>query len=76
MKKVTEQEWKIKAKSLLKSELKRKNITYEQLALKLNEIGMEEKPENLNLKINRGVFSAIFLLQCLSVIGVTNIRLD
>jgi len=76
MKKITEKEWKIKAKSLLKSELKRKNITYEQLAIKLNEIGMEEKPENLNLKINRGGFSAIFLLQCLSVIGVTNIRLD
>lgn len=76
MDKITEKKWQERVKSLLKAELKRKNVTYAQLSIKLNEIGVNEKPENITLKMSRGKFSAIFLLQCLSVIGVTNIRLD
>lgn len=63
------------AKNLLKAELKRKGVTYAQLAEKLESIGIHENERNLNNKISRGGFSAAFLLQCLSVSGVQELRL-
>lgn len=68
--------WESKVKGLLKAELKRRNVTYQQLAEKLATIGLNETPENIANKISRGKFSAVFLVQCLEVIGVTNIHLD
>jgi hypothetical protein len=62
-------EYETKAKNLLKGELKRKGITYAQLAEKLAEIGVHENERNLNNKISRGGFTAAFLLQCLESVG-------
>jgi len=59
----------------LKGELKRRGVTYAQLAEKLATIGVQENERNLNNKISRGGFSAAFLLQCLEVIGEKTIRL-
>ena len=70
-----EQDWEMSAKSILKAELKRKDVTYQQLAEKLSTIGLEESSENIANKISRGKFSAIFFLQCLQVIGVKTLRL-
>jgi hypothetical protein len=67
-------EYEARAKNLLKAELKRKGVTYAQLAEKLREIGATENERNLNNKISRGGFSAAFLLQCLAAIGVTDVR--
>jgi hypothetical protein len=69
------QEYETKAKNLLKGELKRRGITYAQLAAKLAEIGVQETDRNLNNKISRGGFTAAFLLQCLSAIGAQSLRL-
>jgi Domain of unknown function (DUF6471) len=63
------------AKSLLKAELKRKGVTYAQLAERLAGIGLHETERNLNNKISRGGFSAAFLLQCLRAAGVVELRL-
>ncbi|MEC5290690.1 DUF6471 domain-containing protein [Aurantimonas sp. C2-6-R+9] len=68
-------EWTIKAKNLLKGELKRKGVTYAQLAEKLAAMDIHENERNLNNKISRGGFSAAFLLQCLTVVGATEVRL-
>ncbi|GAA5054294.1 hypothetical protein GCM10023208_16980 [Erythrobacter westpacificensis] len=68
-------EYETRAKNLLKGELKRRGITYAQLAEKLSEIGVNENDRNLNNKISRGGFSAAFLLQCLSAIDATDLRL-
>lgn len=68
-------EYETRAKNLLKAELKRKGVTYAQLAEKLGEIGVAENERNLNNKISRGGFSAAFLLQCLESIGVGDVRL-
>lgn len=70
------QDWEGKVKGLLKAELKRRNVTYQELAGKLAAIGVSETPENIANKISRGKFTAVFLVQCLDVIGVTNVRLD
>ena len=68
-------EWETRAKNLLKGELKRKGVTYAQLAEKLAGLDIPETERNLNNKISRGGFSAAFLLQCLSAAGVNSLQL-
>lgn len=68
-------EFETRAKNLLKGELKRRGITYAQLAEKLADIGVQENERNLNNKISRGGFTAAFMLQCLGAIGVSDLRL-
>ncbi|MFD0988218.1 DUF6471 domain-containing protein [Methyloligella solikamskensis] len=68
-------EYETRAKNLLKAELKRKGITYRQLAEKLADLGIQENERNLNNKISRGGFTAAFMLQCLEAIGANDIRL-
>lgn len=63
-------DWEAKAANLLKAELKRKGVTYAQLA---DLIG--DKEVNIRNKLSRGKFSAAFLLQSLEAIGVTEVRL-
>lgn len=70
------QEFETLAKNLLKGELKRRGVTYAQLAEKLAAIGVPENERNLNNKISRGGFSAAFLLQCLKAIGCQDLRLS
>lgn len=69
-------EWETKAANMLKAELKRKGVTYAQLVEKLAAIGISEKEVNIANKLSRGKFSAAFMLQCLSVIGSSQLRLD
>ncbi|MFC2950698.1 DUF6471 domain-containing protein [Marinicaulis aureus] len=54
----------------------RRNLSYEDLAQKLQSIGIEESPKNLSNKIGRGSFTAGFMLQCLEALGCTSLRLD
>lgn len=68
-------EYETLAKNLLKGELKRRGVTYAQLAEKLAAVGVTENERNLNNKISRGGFTAAFLLQCLTAIGASDLRL-
>jgi hypothetical protein len=70
------QEWEARAKNLLKGELKRRGITYAQLAEALKGLDIHETERNLNNKISRGGFTAAFLLQCLSAIGSETLHLQ
>jgi len=69
-------EWEEKVSRLLKAELKRQGVTYAGLVDKLADIGIEEKQANVANKLSRGKFSAAFMLQCLSTLNVTELRLD
>jgi hypothetical protein len=69
------QEYEARAKNLLKAELKRRGVTYRDLAEKLAAIGVQETERNLNNKISRGGFTAAFFLQCLDAIGARDVRL-
>ena len=69
-------DWEAKVKGILKAELKRRNLTYDQLASKLAEIGVHDSARNIINKINRGTFSAVFFVQCLKAIGAKEVRLD
>lgn len=71
----TDQQWENKVKGLLKAELKRRNVTYQELVEKLALLGITETPENIANKISRGKFTAVFLMQCMEAIGCQMIRL-
>jgi 3-mercaptopyruvate sulfurtransferase SseA len=71
-----ETDWQSLVKGMLKAEVKRRNMTYEQLSAKLAEIGVHETPTNLRTKISRGGFSAVFFVQCLKAMGAREVRLD
>lgn len=69
-------DWEYQAKGLLKSELKRRNVSYVQLVEKLAAIGVVDSEPNVRNKLSRGKFTAVFLLQCLEAIGVSTLRLE
>ena len=68
-------DWELMAANILKAELKRKDVTYSQLVEKLAALGISEKEVNVRNKLSRGKFTAAFLIQCLSAIGVTALQL-
>ncbi|MFC7292393.1 DUF6471 domain-containing protein [Hirschia litorea] len=69
-------EYELKAKNLLKAELKRRGITYVELAKKLQERGVSENERNLTNKISRGSFTTAFFLLCMDVIGANMLQLE
>lgn len=69
-------DWEEKAKGLLRAEMARKGMTYADLAKGLAEIGIDDNERNLRNKVSRGKFTAGFLLQCLSALGCSSLRLD
>ena len=71
-----ETDWHGLVKGMLKAEVKRRNMTYDQLSAKLAEIGVSETPTNLRTKISRGGFSAVFFVQCLKAIGCRAVDLQ
>jgi hypothetical protein len=62
-------DWEVLSANMLKAELKRKGVTYAQLA---DMIG--DKEVNIRNKLSRGKFSAAFMLHCLTAIGVHEVR--
>lgn len=68
-------DWEEKAKGLLRAEMARRGITYAALAEQLAEIGVDDNERNLRNKVSRGKFTAGFFLQCLTALGVADIRL-
>jgi transcriptional regulator with XRE-family HTH domain len=71
----TDEEWAEKLKRLLKAELKRKGISYKELAEKLGELGIADTEANIKNKVSRAGFSAVYLLQCLTAIGCQTLDL-
>lgn len=68
-------EWSEYAKRLIKSELKRVAMSYQELADKLTEMGIEETEGSIAVKINRGTFPAWFFFATMKAIGRDHIRL-
>lgn len=68
--------WAAVSKGLLKAELVKRGISYQQLADRLEALGITYTTENLTNKVNRGKFSTIFLLQCLEVIDCKVLRIS
>lgn len=56
--------WEQLAKRYLIVEMKKQDLTYEALQLKLEAIGVFKTKQNICNTINRGAFSFVFFLQC------------
>lgn len=63
-------DWEAKVANILKAELKRKGVTYAQLAEMIG-----DKEPNVRNKLSRGKFSAAYMLQCFNAIDVEAIHL-
>lgn len=72
---MSERDWVVETKNLLKGELKRKGVSYRDLAEKLTAMGIPESERNLANKIARGGFTAAFFVQCLTAIDTKTLRL-
>ena len=70
-----DRDWNKHVAGMLKAELKRRHMSYKDLADKLGAIGIEDSERNITNKVNRGTFSAAFLVQCLEAIGLHTLRL-
>jgi hypothetical protein len=72
----TEQEWAERAARHLKAELKRADVTYEELAARLKKHGFEETKASIANKLARATVPAAFFLAALAAIGCENVRLE
>ena len=66
-----------RASRFLKAELKRANVTYDDLAKRLKKHGLPDETENsIKAKLKRGTFAATFLLATLAALELEGVRLE
>jgi hypothetical protein len=72
----TEREWAERAARHLKAELKRADLTYEDLAEKLKKHGFKETKASIANKLARATVTAHFFLASLAVMGCQTVTLE
>jgi Domain of unknown function (DUF6471) len=73
----TEAELADRASRFLKAELKRADVTYEELAKRLKKHGLSnETQDSIKAKLKRGTFAATFLLACLAALELEGVSLE
>jgi hypothetical protein len=72
----TADDWKTQAKQLIRAEMKRRSLSYADLATRMHGIGLPVNERTLANKIAAGGFSAAFFLQCMGAIGTKVLYLD
>jgi len=61
---------KAQAKQINRAELKRRDLSYADLAKRMDGIGLNVDDRTIANKIATGAFSAVFFLQVMEAIGV------
>jgi len=69
------EEWVRKARRYIKRELKQSDVTYEELARRLREMGINETTGSVGAKIGRGLFPTWFFFATMKAIGSEEFRL-
>lgn len=64
-----------RAARFLKAELKRADVTYDELARRLKDHGVTETRDSIASKLKRGTFAATFFLGCLAALEMEGVRL-
>jgi len=73
----TEAELADRASRFIKAELKRADVTYEELAKRLKEHGLpNETVDSIKAKLKRGTFAATFLIATLAALEMEGLRLE
>jgi hypothetical protein len=65
-----------RAARFLKAELKRADITYEELAARMKKHGVNETRDSISAKLKRGTFPATFFIAALVAIGAEAVKLE
>ena len=68
--------WEDRARLFLKAEIKRADVTYEELAKRLKEHGIEENAASIANKLSRGTFAATFFLATIAALGLQSIDIE
>lgn len=56
--------------------MKRAEVTYEELARRLADMGIPETKGSVTVKVNRGAYPAWFFFAAMKAIGRQNVNLD
>jgi len=72
----TEKDWAERVHRHLKAELKRANVTYEELADKMKKHGFKETKASIASKLSRNTAPAAFFIAALVAIGAEIVRLE
>lgn len=64
------------ATGVIRAHMVKRGISYADLVERLALVGIEENERNLRNKVARGTFSAAFLAECLTAIGVRHLEID
>ncbi|MBF7074810.1 hypothetical protein ISG33_15515 [Glaciecola sp. MH2013] len=67
-------DWRNLVQRVLKAELSKKGVKYQDLSNKLSAIGVDQSADNLRNKINKGILGADLLLQIMFVLNIKQIR--
>ena len=69
--------WEERASRYLKAELKRADVTYDELAVRLAKHGFKVVTKaSIANKLARGTFAAIFLVACLAALELDGVQLE
>jgi virulence-associated protein VapD len=72
----TEKEWAEKAARHIKAELKRADLTYDDLAERLKKHGFKETKASIANKLARATMPAAFFLACLAAMELEGVVLE
>lgn len=64
-----------RAARFIKAELKRANVTYDELAERLREHGLRETRNSIAAKLKRGTFPATFLIAVMAALELEAVHL-
>jgi len=70
-----EREWADRVRRFVKAELKRAEVSYAELARRLEKHGLDETEASIAGKLNRGTFAATFFLATMKAIGREQVNL-
>lgn len=69
------EELKMAARTIIRRTMAVQGVDFVMLSQRLRLLGHDESNKNLSNRINRGCFSATFMLHCLSALGTTCIEI-
>jgi virulence-associated protein VapD len=67
--------WEDRVRLFIKAEIKRADVTYEDLAKRLEKHGFKESAASIANKLSRGTFSATFLMATIAALELEGIQL-
>lgn len=68
--------WYTISSKILRAEMAKRKITYQDLVNKLRAVGVQINAGNLRVRVSKGAFSAALLIQCLRAMGIRNLSIE